>query len=76
MMAMGQVKLHVEHHTGAHFSSSEPLRSSLTASDRSIIFHGDDYSRTHIYKGDIMSPPRYNSLLPHFAHIHLILILT
>lgn len=31
--------------------------------------HGDGYSHTHLYKGDLASPSSYDSLFPHFSHI-------
>lgn len=73
---MIQVKLHVGHCIGARLEPSEPLEPSLTACIRGVAFHGDGYSPTHINKGDVASLPRYDSLLPHFTHIHLILIPT
>lgn len=33
------------------------------------IVHRDDYSYTCLYNGDLASPPKYDSLFPHFSHI-------
>jgi len=59
----------VEHRTRARLSPSESLKGSLTAAYGGIIFYRGNYSPTHLYKGDIVSHPRYDSLLPHFTYI-------
>jgi len=38
-----------------------------TAFRRSVALHEDSCSYTRLYKGDLASPPRYDSLFPHFS---------
>jgi len=40
-----------------------------TASWWSATLHEDGYSHTHLYKGDLTSPPRHDLLFQHLLHI-------
>lgn len=53
-----------------HASTHQTLYTySSTASWWCAASHGNDYSHTRLYKGNLTSPPRYDSLFPHFSHV-------
>lgn len=74
---MEQAKLRVRYHTKACLRSIwvvEAISNHLM--ERRRAFNEDGYVLTRLYKDDLTSPLRYDSLLHHFAHIHIFLLLT